>query len=509
MELRRQYFITMANVKFCPFCGQEVDGSSKFCPKCGKALNKASKQSSSSGLMGNIMGAVNKVSQTAVDMTNKVKDTYNEKEASSKRVAKVSMLDSETNKEEQIIAELDGLYGTGLIKNPVKLVLTNKSIMLNGSKTELIKLSTIKEIQKVNNPIDKSITYTIITSTKEYPIVIKKKPYNFISKLSTVLKIDGNLYGIDLLEGEEILGIYDGSIKNKFQSTKGTLYQTNMRIVFAKIPTFADSGEGTEIVYDFPKDKITCIKENKGKLSCYYSIMTSNECFEFTFVGLVPQSFLSLVPGAEGNKDILERIKKFKTALKIIGAIAAIFGASGLADDDDDDDMDDEVEDDDMDDEVDGVEADLDGDGDADAVGLDTDGDGQIDTVGVDADGDGAIDTVAMDTDDDGQVDTMAVDANGDGQVDAVGVDTDGDGVIDSEMTSENAQAGAGAEPMSAEEIHQQNVKEYNSLGSQKMQLENKLMSTADPNERAAINRELDMLNRRGDELFDKVFMHK
>lgn len=425
-----------------------------------------------------------KVSKAAIDATNKVKDTYNEKEEASKRVAKVSLLPN-SNKEESIIAEMNVQYGTGLIKGAdTKLVLTTTSIMINGSSsllkktaTSLIKLSDIKEIHKAKNPVSKVVSYTIVTTKGEHTFAILKKPYKFIQNLSKIVKIEGNLYSIDLLPNETILGIYDGAVKSNLLSTDGTLYLTDKRIIFAKIPKLDGSGEGSEIVYNLSRDQIQ-IRENKSIASCDYSFTSSDAEFVFKFSGLVPQAFLDLVPGAEGNKDILERRKKAGKVLKVAAMVAAVAGVGGVAEGAEmDDDMDDMEEDgfDDMDTE----EVDLDGDGDVDAVGYDTDGDGQIDTVEVDADGDGQIDTSMSDTD-------------GDGQIDDVSSETD-----------------SNSEETGGESVEETPEKTVGNLQSEKVKLESKLMGTADPMEREALSRELDSVNReleiQTDAMFDNM----
>ena len=425
-----------------------------------------------------------KVSKAAIDATNKVKDTYNEKEEASKRVAKVSLLPN-SNKEESIIAEMNVQYGTGLIKGAdTKLVLTTTSIMINGSSsllkktaTSLIKLSDIKEIHKAKNPVSKVVSYTIVTTKGEHTFAILKKPYKFIQNLSKIVKIEGNLYSIDLLPNETILGIYDGAVKSNLLSTDGTLYLTDKRIIFAKIPKLDGSGEGSEIVYNLSRDQIQ-IRENKSIASCDYSFTSSDAEFVFKFSGLVPQAFLDLVPGAEGNKDILERRKKAGKVLKVAAMVAAVAGVGGVAEGAEmDDDMDDMEEDgfDDMDTE----EVDLDGDGDVDAVGYDTDGDGQIDTVEVDADGDGQIDTSMSDTD-------------GDGQIDDVSSETD-----------------SNSEETGGESVEETPEKTVGNLQSEKVKLERKLMGTADPMEREALSRELDSVNReleiQTDAMFDNM----
>lgn len=425
-----------------------------------------------------------KVSKAAIDATNKVKDTYNEKEEASKRVAKVSLLPN-SNKEESIIAEMNVQYGTGLIKGAdTKLVLTTTSIMINGSSsllkktaTSLIKLSDIKEIHKAKNPVSKVVSYTIVTTKGEHTFAILKKPYKFIQNLSKIVKIEGNLYSIDLLPNETILGIYDGAVKSNLLSTDGTLYLTDKRIIFAKIPKLDGSGEGSEIVYNLSRDQIQ-IRENKSIASCDYSFISSDAEFVFKFSGLVPQAFLDLVPGAEGNKDILDRRKKAGKVLKVAAMVAAVAGVGGVAEGAEmDGDMDDMEEDgfDDMDTE----EVDLDGDGDVDAVGYDTDGDGQIDTVEVDADGDGQIDTSMSDTD-------------GDGQIDDVSSETD-----------------SNSEETGGESVEETPEKTVGNLQSEKVKLESKLIGTADPMEREALSRELDSVNReleiQTDAMFDNM----
>ena len=439
-----------------------------------------------------------KVSKAAIDATNKVKDTYNEKEEASKRVAKVSLLPN-SNKEESIIAEMNVQYGTGLIKGAdTKLVLTTTSIMINGSSsllkktaTSLIKLSDIKEIHKAKNPVSKVVSYTIVTTKGEHTFAILKKPYKFIQNLSKIVKIEGNLYSIDLLPNETILGIYDGAVKsNLLLSTDGTLYLTDKRIIFAKIPKLDGSGEGSEIVYNLSRDQIQ-IRENKSIASCDYSFTSSDAEFVFKFSGLVPQAFLDLVPGAEGNKDILERRKKAGKVLKVAGMVAAVAGVGGVAEGAEmDDDMDDMEEDgfDDMDTE----EVDLDGDGDVDAVGYDTDGDGQIDTMEVDADNDGTMDTIATDSDGDGAIDSTMSDTDGDGQIDDVSSETD-----------------SNSEETGGESVEETPEKTVGNLQSEKVKLESKLMGTADPMEREALSRELDSVNReleiQTDAMFDNM----
>jgi hypothetical protein len=325
-----------------------------------------------------------------------------------------------TGTEEKLITKLNATYGDGLMATDITLHFTTHAIEiyeLSGffskeyKQTYNIPLDKISEVYRKSN-LSGNYIYYISTPGKDHPIYLKSEPYKFLLKLSTVLQMDGSLYNFDLLPEERVRFAANGDYNN----SACTIYMTNKRLIVTKMTGLdkmaSDSAEGKELVVDLELSAIKSIKEVLGMFNADYIVNANGVSFTLTFNKEVPKEFLALVPGAFGNKQLLEKKKKAKTGLKIAAIAAAAFvGGSEMGDDDDDSGDDDEdYDDEDYDDEMDDMEeVDMDGDGDIDAVGADMDGDGEIDTVGVDADGDGELDTIGMDTDGDGEIDTADV----------------------------------------------------------------------------------------------------
>ena len=442
----------MEDMNFCPSCGQQLQTGSKFCPKCGRSLAQEP-ETKSSGLsfskigkgLSSFFGKVKesdifeKAVQSVNDATAKVKETVKEKTEGSRVTVKVLGCAYNTS-QEKVVDKMKATYGDGFLPTDVQIQFTTHAIKIYeisgvfSKEANLlydIPLSTIREVYRQSN-LSGNYIYYISTPEKDHPIYLSSEPYRFLVKLGTVLKMDGGLYNFDLLPDEKVVCAANG----KYENSACTIYLTNKRLIVTKLVGFNKmsnvKSEGAELAANLEFDKITNIIETLGMFNADYTVTSESGSFTLTFDKEVPQAFLALVPGAVGNKELLEKKKKMKKGLKVAVAAAAILGA-GMADgDDSDDDMDDDDMDDDNDfddDDMEGV--DMDGDGQIDEIGVDTDGDGVIDTVGVDSNGDGAIDAVGVDTDGDGMIDTVGVDSDYDGAIDTVGVDTDGNGSID------------------------------------------------------------------------------
>lgn len=511
----------MTSYNFCPYCGHKIEGNPKFCAECGKPLTSSSASEQTSSKLGKGFSSLfNKVSKTATGLTSKVKETLNEKKEASKRSAKISVLDTAASNE-YTVANIPAEYGDGLLKESVTLSITNKAILIYGKRSSLnkkdglqlmlrINLADISEIYKEKSPATYIVSYHIVTPEKEHTVIIPAEPYKFILYLSKVAKINGNLYNIDLLPDEKMLGISNGALKNNLQKIKGTLYYSNKRIVFTKLSAFdAATAEGSKIEFSINRDKIESLTENKGTLSCSYTITTHDEEYVFSFNGLVPKSFIAIVPGAEGNKEILERKKKVGKVLKVASVAAAFVGIGGLdsdaADidtgDDYSGDMDATAVDFDGDGNADAIEIDSNGDGQVDAVIADTDGDGvmdsfmadkdgdgNVDMVGTDTDGDGTFDKIAYDTNGDGNLDTIEMDSDGDGVIDMAGADTNGDGIVDTDVSAENSDSSVSDNNDGTDSM----IQDYNDAQSRVMELNREIQNTADPLQREALIRERD-----------------
>ena len=360
------------------------------------------------------------------------------------------------NADDKVVSKLKASYGDGLLPTSVVVVFSTQAVRIyednsaankkfgldfDESLLHNIPLDAITSVYKRKNLSGEYIFY-IVTADAEHPIFLQSEPFMFFVKLSSVLKLEGSVYNVALAPDEKMVTIANGS----FNSSACTIYLTDRRILVTKITGFSkisgsDKAEGTELIAELELSRVS-IREVLGTYNADYIITYGALTYTITFNKSVSQEFLALVPGAVGNKELLEKKKSHKKAgLKVVAVAASLLGASALGDDDDvDDDGDDEDIDDDndVDEDMDVEAVDVDGDGDIDVVGADTDGDGYIDTAVADTDGDGYADTAIADTDGDGYVDTVAMDTDGDGALDSIAVDSNGDGALDTIGVDEN-----------------------------------------------------------------------
>ena len=351
--------------------------------------------------------------------------------------------------DDKVVSKLKASYGDGLLPTSVVVVFSTKAVRIyednsaankkfgldfDESLLHNIPLDAITSVYKRKNLSGEYIFY-IVTADAEHPIFLQSEPFMFFVKLSSVLKLEGSLYNVALAPDEKMVTIANGS----FNSSACTIYLTDRRILVTKITGFSkisgsDKAEGTELIAELELSRVS-IREVLGTYNADYIITYGSLTYTITFNKSVPQEFLALVPGAVGNKELLEKKKSHKKAgLKVVAVAASLLGASALGDDDDvdDDDDDEDIDDDnDVDEDMDVEAVDVDGDGDIDVVGADTDGDGYIDTAVADTDGDGYADIAIADTDGDGYADTAIADTDGDGYADIAIADTDGDGYAD------------------------------------------------------------------------------
>lgn len=519
----------MEKFNFCPSCGHKIDGSPNYCPECGKPLTNMPTKNSPN-LLKNIAIKF-KESNTTAELISNFRSK--QKKISNRREGRIIALNN-PNAKEYIVTKIDVHYGNPIIASNViqvinrVLILTNKSISFyekglfynkkQPSKLSLrIDLSDIKIIYKEKSIFTYVVRYHIVTSDKEHIVIIPNEPYRFVKGLLSVATIEGNLYNIDLLPDERIIDIANGTIKQGLFKIRGTLYYSNKRIIFNKLSYFdSRRGEGTEVVFNIDRNKISSITENKQQLNCNYIITSTQGEYSFSFAGLAPKSFLSLVPGAEGNKDVLERKRKVGKILKVASFAASFIGIGEFVSDAVDidtgdmdidtgedyaNDMDATAVDFDGDGYADAIEIDTNGDGQVDAVIADTDGDGvmdsfmadkdgdgNVDMVGTDTDGDGTFDKIAYDTNGDGNLDTIEMDSDGDGVIDMAGADTNGDGIVDTDVSVENSDSSVSDNNDGTDSM----IQDYNDAQSRVMELNREIQNTADPLQREALIRERD-----------------
>lgn len=501
----------MGNFKFCPNCGFKVEESSKFCPECGKVLvDGASSRFSFSNISKGFSSLFGKVKESHIlseasdsisGVANKVKSAVKEKSESTRVTAKVVGKVYQENKE-RVISKLSADYMDSILGKSIIIEFTNMAVKIYESTSILdklhkeeainellydIPLDDIKEVYRQKN-INGNIYYYLVTSEKEHPIYLKTKPYQFFQKLSSVLKFNGSLYNIDILPDETMKCIANG----KINGSNCTIYLTDKRILATAIGNFDKlaglSTEGVKLILDVWLSKVK-IQEKLGKLNADYIISSSSGNFTISFNQLVPKEFISVVPGAVGNQEQLDRKKKLKKGLKVVTLAASLLGAEAL---------DASGEDLDIEEDVEPTEIDIDGDGNVDAVAVDVDGDGQLDTLVVDSNNDGTFDTIATDSDGDGNIDKAAYDTNGDGAFDEIEMDTDGDGVIDTagvdtngdgsiDTVTEGENANDGTDSCGMEES-------YHNAQSRVMEIDRQIMNTPDPMQRAALIREKELI---------------
>lgn len=495
----------MGNFKYCPNCGHKLDEAQKFCPECGKALTDEGKSGFSfskigkglSGLLGKVKESevYNKATDAASGALNKAKGAIKEKTEATRVTAKViGKIYQES--QERVITKLSATYGDGLITKSIKIEFTNKALKIYetdgviGKKLKKtatdellynIPLNDITEVYRQEN-IGGNVIYYVVTTEKTHPIFLSSETYRFFLKLSSVLKFEGGLYNVELAPDETMVCVANG----QFKKSPCTIYLTDKRILVAafgkKEKMFGGAAvktEGKELVLDLQLNEVN-IREELGALNANYIISSSADNYTIAFNKEVPQEFLSIVPDAVGNKELLERQKKLKKGLKV--ASIAVGVLAGGAIDMDADDLD-----------VDDMELD-DGDFDADEIEVDLDGDGDVDSIGYDLDGDGDVDAFSVDCDNDGTMDSIAIDSDGDGTVDTVSYDTNGDGAID-EVESTGAEE---TESVETDTVAEEAPQTYSpaELQAQEMKLNNQIMSTADPIKRAELIRQRDAISQ-------------
>ena len=510
----------MGNFKYCPNCGHKLDGAQKFCPECGNALTDEGKSVFSfskigkgvSGLLGKVKESevYNKATNAASGALNKAKGAIKEKTEATRVTAKViGKIYQES--QERVITKLSATYGDGLMPKSIKIEFTNQALKIYETDGAIVKklkktatdellynipLNDITEVYRQEN-IGGNVIYYVVTTEKTHPIFLSSEPYRFFLKLSSVLKFEGGLYNVELAPDETMVCVANG----QFKKSPCTIYLTDKRILVAafgkKEKLFGGAAvktEGKELVLDLQLNEVN-IREELGALNANYIISSSADNYTIAFNKVVPQEFLSIVPNAIGNKELLERQKKLKKGLKVSSIAVGVLAGGAIdmdADDLDVDDMDMELDDGDLD--ADEIEVDLDGDGDVDSIGYDFDGDGDVDAFAVDCDNDGTMDSIAIDADGDGCIDSVSYDTNGDGVVDEVEVDTDGDGEMDTTITDSDTQ--------SVESSHND---DYHDLQRREMELNKEISNTPDPLKREALIRERDAISQKAsDSFFDE-----
>lgn len=497
----------MGNFKYCPNCGHKLDEAQKFCPECGKALTDEGKSGFSfskigkglSGLLGKVKESevYNKATDAASGALNKAKGAIKEKTEATRVTAKViGKIYQES--QERVITKLSATYGDGLMTKSIKIEFTNKALKIYetdgviGKKLKKtatdellynIPLNDITEVYRQEN-IGGNVIYYVVTTEKTHPIFLSSETYRFFLKLSSVLKFEGGLYNVELAPDETMVCVANG----QFKKSPCTIYLTDKRILVAafgkKEKMFGGAAvktEGKELVLDLQLNEVN-IREELGALNANYIISSSADNYTIAFNKEVPQEFLSIVPDAVGNKELLERQKKLKKGLKVASIAVGVLAGGAIdmdADDLDVDDMDMELDDGDLD--ADEIEVDLDGDGDVDSIGYDLDGDGDVDAFSVDCDNDGTMDSIAIDSDGDGTVDTVSYDTNGDGAIDEV----ESTGAEETESVETDTVAEEAPQTYSPAELQ-----------AQEMKLNNQIMSTADPIKRAELIRQRDAISQ-------------
>ena len=465
----------MENVKFCPSCGCKLEGNVKFCPSCGKPLGQQQPQTTpleeKKGCSPiSILLLPIKITLWPFTLIYKVaKKFFDKKQVATKRGVAVTSLKYKEDAPEKTIGKCGAVGGDGFPKKWLNIVFTNKDMSVYRTNGPIMRMITknidnvflyrisLKDIVGVSRSrvMGSYDRVDVETKGKTYTFYFSNNPpYTFYMYLSKVLNFESSLFNIDLLPNEEVKMVAPAILGSGLKPSFGTLYLTNKRLVYTKLTSVLASAkvmkvdEGTELVFSIELEQLkNNMFEKRGVTTCEYIINCKQGQYTLQFEQVVPAQLLALVPGAEGNKEILERKKKIKNGIKIVTIILMLVGAASADFDADDIDADGlDVDADDFD--CDAVEVDLDGDGDIDAIEFDsdgdgvmdsivadTDGDGFVDSIGVDSDGDGLVDTVGMDTDGDGYLDAVGVDSDGDGALDAVGMDTDGDGYLDTVAT--------------------------------------------------------------------------
>ena len=461
----------MENVKFCPSCGSKLEGNVKFCPSCGKPLGQQQQQTvpleEKKGCSPiSILLLPIKITLWPFTLIYKVaKKFFDKKQVATKRGVAVTSLKYKEDAPEKTIGKCGAVGGDGFPKKWMNIVFTNKEISVYRTNGPIMRMITknidniflyrinLKDIVSVSRSrvMGSYDRVDVNTNDKTYTFYFSNNPpYTFYMYLSKVLNFESSIFNIDLLPNEEVKMVAPAILGSGLKPAFGTLYLTNKRLVYTKMTHVMASAktmkvdEGTELVFSVELEQLkNNIFEKRGVTTCEYVINCKQGQYTLQFEQLVPGALLALIPGAEGNKDILERKKNIKKGLKIVTIILMLVGAASAdfdADDVDADDLDVDADDFDYDAEeidldgdgdIDAIEFDSDGDGVMDSVVADTDGDGLVDSIGVDSDGDGALDTIGMDTDGDGYLDTVGADTDGDGALDTIGVDSDGDGYID------------------------------------------------------------------------------
>ena len=150
-------------MNFCPGCGQPLQPGTNFCPKCGKNLGVQSSIQPSSetsnqgeGFSSKLSGKAKLFSKQALSkasaLTSKIKDTAKERSEATKITAKITPdLLQQGEKERKVYSGRAG-FGEKLVKKPVRIVLTNKTLKIYESKGVLGAIGNMGNKNKQQEP---------------------------------------------------------------------------------------------------------------------------------------------------------------------------------------------------------------------------------------------------------------------------------------------------------------------------------------------------------------------